>query len=198
MSSIEIRKLTPDMAEAYVHFFDVTPHDDHTVKDELPCYCITWRSDASYASDARHWFPTREERRARALEYVRDGSLQGYLAYLDGEVVGWCNATAECQGGVSYLRDYWPIAEYDPGTKVESIFCFTIAPKIQRMGVATQLLEAVCKDAAEEGFDYAEGYASALPHDHECRGPKALYARCGFLEAGEKEGRIVMRKALGK
>ena len=30
------------------HFFDVTPHDNHTAKDELPCYCIAWRSDDTY------------------------------------------------------------------------------------------------------------------------------------------------------
>ena len=26
---IEIRKLTPDLAEEYVNFFDITPHDDN-------------------------------------------------------------------------------------------------------------------------------------------------------------------------
>ena len=40
---IEIRKLMPDLAKDYVRFFDMTPHDDHTTKDELPCYCVTWR-----------------------------------------------------------------------------------------------------------------------------------------------------------
>ena len=55
---IIIKKLTPELAEEYAHFFDVTPHDDKTDKDELPCYCITWRSDDSYVSDNRHWFPT--------------------------------------------------------------------------------------------------------------------------------------------
>ena len=27
--NIEVRKLTPEDAEAYVEFFDTTPHDDH-------------------------------------------------------------------------------------------------------------------------------------------------------------------------
>ena len=80
--NIEIRKLTPDLAEDYVHFFDITPHDDNTAKDELPCYCITWRSDDSYVSDNRHWFPTREERRERAIHFVKTECLQGYLAFM--------------------------------------------------------------------------------------------------------------------
>ena len=193
---VEIKKLTPDLAEEYVRFFDVTPHDDHTNKDELPCYCITWRSDESYINDNRHWFPTREERRDRALKYVGDGSLQGYLAYCSGEIVGWCNATAGCQGGVNYLRSFWPIAEDHVNVKVKSIFCFTIAPKLQRMGVATKLLEYVCKDAADDGFDFVEAYASKNAADHDCKGPLAMYEKCGFIQSTEKDGRIVMRKAL--
>ncbi|MDR1692287.1 MAG: hypothetical protein LBR72_02925 [Oscillospiraceae bacterium] len=88
---INIRKLTPELAEDYARFFDVTPHDDGTVKDALPCYCVTWRDDHSYQDDPRHWFPSREERRAKAVQYVKEGSLQGYLAYSEGEIIGWCN-----------------------------------------------------------------------------------------------------------
>lgn len=61
--NIEIRKLTPDFAEDYARFFDVTPHDVRSDKDnaELPCYCVTWRSDDSYVGNGDHWYPTREE-----------------------------------------------------------------------------------------------------------------------------------------
>ena len=194
--NMTIRKLTPDLAEAYVHFFDVTPHDDHTVKDELPCYCITWRSDASYAADPHHWFPTREERRACALACVKDGSLQGYLAFSGDDVVGWCNATADCQGGVNYLREFWPIEAYDAGEKVKSIFCFMIAPAAQRMGVATKLLEFACRDAADDGFDFIEAYANSNAVDYDFRGPIPMYEKCGFCVSAEKDGRVVMRKVL--
>lgn len=196
--NIEIRQLTPDLADEYVHFFDVTPHDDQTMKAELPCYCITWRSDDSYVSDNHHWFPTREERKENAIQFVRNGSLRGYLAYRGDEIVGWCNATADCQGGVNYKRLYWPVAEYDPDVKVKSIFCFMIAPQAQRMGVATQLVERVCQDAAAEGFDFVEAYANkefdAVPHD--CSGPLAMYEKCGFSICAEREGRVTVRKAL--
>ena len=196
--NIEIRKLTPDLADEYVHFFDVTPHDDNTIKDELPCYCVTWRSDDSYISDNRHWFPTREERREQAHRFVRAGHLQGYLAYRGGEIVGWCNATADCQGGVNYLRSYWPIEEYPAGIKVKSIFCFLIAPEAQRTGVAAKLLERVCLDAVADGFDFVEAYAykefNAVPHDF--RGPLAMYEKRGFVKYAERDGKIVMRKAL--
>ena len=100
--NIEIRKLTPELAEDYVNFFDVTPHDVNI--DEQKCYCVTWRSDDSYVGDGDHWFPSRKERRDRAIQFVETGSLQGYLAYKGNEIVGWCNANADCQHCINYLR----------------------------------------------------------------------------------------------
>lgn len=194
--NIEIRKLTPQLAEEYVHFFDVTPHDD-TV-EEHKCYCVTWRSDDSSATDHTHWYPTREERREHAIQLVREGRIQGYLAYQDNEIVGWCNANADCQECIDYLRAYWPIAEYPDGIRVKSIFCFVIAPRLQRKGIATKLLERVCKDAASDGFDFVEAYVNQefIDTAHEFRGPLAMYEKCGFQKYAEREGKIVMRRAL--
>ncbi len=194
---IEIRKLSPDLAEDYVRFFDVTPHDINV--DENKCYCVTWRKDASF-KNAGHWFPTREERRTRAMQFVRDGSLQGYLAYCDDEIVGWCNANAasDCRLCVDYLRSYWPIEEERPDLKIKSIFCFVIPPQMQRQGIAMQLTDRVCRDAAEDGFDFVEAYVNKefTGTIHEFRGPMAMYEKCGFVPCGERDGKVVMRKVL--
>lgn len=194
--NLEIRKLVPELAEAYAHFFDVTPHDVNI--DENKCFCVTWRSDDSYAKNGDHWFPSREERRERAIQFIRDGSLQGYLAYCDDEIVGWCNTNADCRACVDYLRSYWPIEEDQAAVKVKPVFCFVIAPKVQRMGVATKLLERVCQDAAADGFDFIEAYVykefDAVPHDF--RGPLTMYEKCGFDKCAEREGKVVVRKAL--
>lgn len=194
--NIEIRKLTPDLAEEYVRFFDVTPHDVNI--DEQKCYCVTWRSDDSYVGNGDHWFPSREERRARALQFVKNGNLQGYLAYRGDEIVGWCNANANCHLCVNYLRSFWPIAEEHEDIRVKSVFCFVIAPEIQRKGIATQLLQRVCEDAAADGFDFVEAYVNRvfIEADHDFRGPLAMYEKCGFEVQGEREGRVVVRKAL--
>jgi len=194
--NVEIRKLTPELAEDYVHFFDVTPYNDYYAgNDEVPCYCVKWRNDDTY-DGVGHWFPTREERRERALQYVRDGKLQGYLAYRGGEAVGWCNATADCQGGVNHMRIYYPIEEYREDVKVKSIFCFMVAPEVQRMGVATQLVEHICRNAAAEGFDFVEAYPNKKYTVLDCRGPLALYKKCGFSICAKRRGKIVVRKAL--
>ena len=73
---IEIRRLTPEMAEDYVSFFDVTPHNVNMGGGK--CYCVTWRSDDSYTGNGDHWFPTPEERRARALGSVSYTHLAPY------------------------------------------------------------------------------------------------------------------------
>jgi len=192
---IEIRRLTPDLAEEYAHFFDVTPHDVNI--DERKCYCVTWRSDDSY-SDGMHWYPTRAERRERAIQFIRAGSLQGYLAYYDGRIVGWCNANAECKLGVDYLRSFWPIEEHRSDVRIKSVFCFMVAPEMQRKGIATQLLERVCKDAADEGYDFVEAYINEvfIEEDHDFRGPLAMYEKCGFFVCAKRDGRVVVRKAL--
>jgi GNAT superfamily N-acetyltransferase len=190
---IEIRRLTPDLAEEYARFFDTTPHNDEG--GGIKCYCVLWRSDDSYVGDD-HWYPTQEERRERAIQFVRAGSLQGYLAYHGNEIVGWCNTTADCQLGVDFLRSYWPIEEYRADVKVKSIFCFVIAPDMQRKGIATQMLERICIDAAGDGFDFIEAYADTEYTAINNRGPLAMYEKCGFNKRAEQEGKVVMRKAL--
>ena len=194
--NIEIRRLTPDLAEDYVHFFDVTPHNTNT--DGGKCYCVTWRSDDSYVGNGDHWFPSCEERREHAIQFVRSGSLQGYLAYCGDEIVGWCNANGNCQLCIDYLRSYWPIEKYRADIKIKSVFCFVIAPEMQRKGIATQLLERVCKDAINDGFDFVEAYVEKILNDtdEDFRGHLTMYEKCGFTKCAEREGRVVVRKAL--
>jgi len=73
-----------------------------------------------------------------------------------------------------------------------------VAPEVQRTGVATKLVERVCQDAANDGFDFVEAYAykefDTVPHAF--RGPVAMYEKCGFIKCAEREGKVVMRKSL--
>jgi ribosomal protein S18 acetylase RimI-like enzyme len=168
-------------------------------KNENVCYCITWRNDDTYVGNGDHWYPTREERRERALEYVKSGSIQGYFAYHGERIVGWCNASADCQLGLAAFRSWdWPIEESRTDVKVKSVFCFAIAPDVQRMGIATKLLERVCQDAAADGFDFVESYANKEYTDplNEMRGTLTMYEKCGFSKHAEREDKVVMRKYL--
>ena len=197
--NIEIKRLTKNLAEDYARFFDDTPHWGN---EDTKCYCITWCGDNVYRSGGSHWFSSPEERRVNAVKRVEDGDIQGYLVYLDNKVVGWCNANTKsnCKECINYLRTDGgvPLDECREGETVKFIFCFTIAPKVQRMGVATRLLEYVCQDAAAEGFDFVEAIPSRKSADPagDHRGPINMYEKCGFNIHAEFEGKAVVRKAL--
>lgn len=192
--NIEIKKLTPDMAEDYIRFFDVTPHS--TGNDEHRCYCVCWAGECCDGRD----FSTAEKRRAVADEYVKSGLLQGYLAYSDGNAVGWCNANikADCCNCVSWKRFMQTVKWDRPETKVKSIFCFAVAPEMRGKGIATQLLGRVCDDAASDGFDFLEAYPNKkfIGIEEDFMGTVGMYEKAGFEHCYEANDKLVMRKKL--
>lgn len=194
--NIEIRRLTPDLAEDYVQFFDVTPHDQNV--DAHKCYCVCWCSDDYEGKD----FSTAAKRRAQALDYVRNDNLQGYLAYDGDEVVGWCNANtrSDCLKCASWRRfmDYVPLEGPDESIKVKSIFCYVIAPEMKRRGIATSLMERVCRDAEQEGFDFVEAYPykESSIQSSVFGGYYEMYRKSGFYVVVETDRGLVMRKSL--
>ncbi|NLT13717.1 MAG: GNAT family N-acetyltransferase [Clostridiales bacterium] len=198
--NIKIRKLTPDLAEDYVRFFDTTPHDD--LVDEHKCYCVPWCTDDSSGDyEARH-LSSAQKRRDRAVWNIESNGLQGYLAYCENKVVGWCNANTKadclkCYGWRKYMG-YVPVEESETGKKVKSIYCFLIAPEMKRKGIATLLLERVCQDALCDGFDYVEAYPNKEARDEATKncGPLDMYKKSGFAVYRKVEQGYVMRKQL--
>ncbi|WP_010076464.1 hypothetical protein [Clostridium cellulovorans] len=138
--NVEIKKLTPAHVEEYINFFDTTPHDDNI--PEHTCYCECWCS-------ADHRFgtgiPSCEERRTMAIEYVKSGKIQGYLAYFDDRIVGWCNANTktECLNCIGWYRFMPQVNELDiePNDKVKSIYYFLVEPDMKRKVIAKQLFQ---------------------------------------------------------
>ena len=192
--NIEIRRLTPNLAADYVHFFDITPHDDNV--DEHKCYCVCWCNDDYEGKD----LSTAEKRRKCAFQYVNDNNIQGYLAYNGDEIVGWCNANtkSDCLKCASWRRfmGYVPLDE--PSIKVKSIFCFVITPEMKRKGIATQLIERVCNDAIEDGFDFIEVYPfkESSYQSSDGGGYFEMYRKNGFYVFAEAEQGLIMRKQL--
>lgn len=194
--NIEIRKLTPELAEDYVRFFDVTPHDDNV--NEHKCYCVCWCNDDYEGKD----LSTAEKRRKCAFQYVRNNNLQGYLAYQDDKVVGWCNANtkSDCLKCASWRRfmDYVPLEEMNSGLKIKSVFCFVIAPEMKRKGIATLLLERICKDAIQDGFDFVEAYPykESSYQSSDFGGHFEMYEKSGFHITADTDKGLVVRKQL--
>jgi len=197
---IEIRRLTPDLAEDYVRFFDKTPHSERP--DNFKCYCVMWSSDNHHILN-RRFLPSEAIRRKTAVRYVEQSILQGYLAYYDGKVVGWCNANtkADCLKCFSWRMNKGsvPTDELAAGKRVKSVFCFAIAPDMRGKGIATLLLERVCQDAVSDGFDFVEAYPfkEFKSANDDFMGPVEMYIKNGFTAYAEtNDKRIVVRKAL--
>jgi GNAT superfamily N-acetyltransferase len=194
--NIEIRRLTPDLANDYVCFFDTTPHADKI--GDHKCYCVWWCNDDCEGKD----FSTPEKRRDLAIQYVKGNNIQGYLAYCDDKVVGWCNANTksdclECYCWRRFMGSI-PTEESTSGIKVKSVFCFAIAPEMKRKGIAKRLLERVCQDAVRDGFDFVEAYPNRqfIDEAEDFMGPVELYKQSGFAVYYETEQKTVMRKQL--
>lgn len=194
--NIEIRKLTPDLLDDYLRFFDHTPHS--TNLDEHKCYCVCWSNE----NDRNRDFSSAEKRRQLAVAYVNEGHIQGYLAYSDGQVVGWCNANtkAECYDCCSWrmFMGAIPREVAVPAMRVKSVFCFAIAPQMRGKGIAGALLHRVCEDADKDGFDCVEAYPNKefVDTEQDFMGPVSLFEKCGFAVSCEVEQKLVMRKSL--
>lgn len=193
--NIEIKRLNPELTEDYLHFFDVTPHDDNI--DEHKCYCVCWCSaDHRIATD----FSSQDKRRELARQYIKDNVIQGYLAYDCDRVVGWCNANtkSECNNCISWFRFMQSVNTTTSSLKVKSVFCFVIAPDMQRKGIATRLLRRVCEDAKADSFDVVESYPKKefIGVSHSFMGPAMMYEKLGFTSVCELDDTLVMIKTL--
>ena len=193
--NIEIRKLTPNLVEDYVRFFDTTPHADNKVDHK--CYCVWWCNDDYEGKD---FSSSVEVRRNYAIRYVKGSKIQGYLAYCDDEVVGWCNANtkADCLKCYCWRRfmGFVQTGESHPDIKVKSVFCFAIAPEMRRKGIAKLLLARVCRDAAQDGFDFVEAYPKKvfINEAEDYMGPAEIFKEMGFNLYYETAEQFVMRK----
>jgi len=182
---MDIRALTPELAEDFFTFFDHRAFADNPYWKG--CYCIFFHRPERISEDEARRRPTRRDQ-ARTL--IAERGLKGYLAYgSGGQVVGWCNANRK--GAFARLGAVQPAEE-----NVLAVVCFVIDPAHRRQGIARALLERVVQDATAQGFRWVEAYPSARArsasgHYH---GPLALYEALGFQRIPGRK--VVVRKAL--
>ena len=118
---------------------------------------------------------TGPENRAAISACVHAGTAQGYLAYADGQVVGWCNAAP---------RPLYPMLRDRPlpdSETIGSIFCFIVAPSHRGRGIAKALLAAACEGLRAAGMRIVE--AHPLKEVKE-RGGKPLRPACHVSGGG--------------
>ncbi len=186
---IVIKRLTPAIINDFLSFFDNTAFSDNP--DWSFCYCYF----NQFPHDYKVWKHQKgEENRASVCQLINKGKMNGYLAYVEGNAVGWCNAGPRKE--MTTLPEYIEPDEEKTG----SIVCFVIQKKYRRKGIAKRLLIEACMGLQQEGFQIIEGYPLK---DAKCEkehhfGPLSLYLNHGFTQYKEDEDTIVVRKYLSE
>ncbi len=196
MSTV-IKKLSPELIPDYIEFFDKVAFTDN--EEWAGCYCLWYhlKDEQETGEESSAACEGSCDRRSLAARYIREGRLQGYLAYEDGVVAGWCNSNDKS----SYVKlspDQWPElwdAE-SSGDRIKSVVCYTIAPHMRRNGIATKLLEQVILDARAEGYTYVEAYPGIRSTNVQLNyhGPLPLYEKFGFTQHRNIGDYIIVRK----
>ena len=211
---IEVKALTPDLIDDYLDFFDNRAFTDH--QEWAFCYCASFciepeadkAIDEAFEDSDKNTDLLHDLQRETAKRLVKEGKIQGYLAYLDDLAVAFCNANDK-QG---YPRHHWDeelnqfISQSGSG-RVKTVACFTVASQYRGRGVAAALMKRVIEDAAADGYEAVEGYPRLL-QDHEpfdYTGPQRLYEMFGFTTVAScraaddgiwGQGCTIMRKQL--
>ena len=147
---ITIRPISKEIIDDFLHFFDKRAFTDN--KDWSGCYCYFYHFDRSYEEWEQR---TGESNRVSAEELIQEGRMKGYLAYLNGEPIGWCNVNDKMNySRLTSNKELWD------GTveKICSIVCFIIAPEYRKKGVASQILNTIINDYTKKGYEYVEAY----------------------------------------
>jgi len=186
---LDIRPLTPDLLEDYLDFFGNVAFADHPEWSQCYCMHFHWAADmeAEFHRSGKRGYDY-------VTDFIKHGVIQGYLAYLDGKVVGWCNANDK--KNYTALPERW---EANEDEKVKSVVCFLVAPGMRGKGIASMMLTRVCVDAQAQGYDFIEGYPPAGACDMYIahHGTVRLFEKFGFAVHAAFEHDAVMRKYLG-
>jgi GNAT superfamily N-acetyltransferase len=149
------------------------------------CWCMWWRVPA------KEYERNKGEGNRDALKrLVKDGLVPGLLAYQEGRPVGWCSlGPREGYGRFPSMRS--PIFKPVDGRPVWSLVCFFIDAGHRRQGVATELVKAAVRYAAEQGATVLEAYpreVAAVQKDTNkvYTGTPALFRAAGFQEVARR------------
>jgi GNAT superfamily N-acetyltransferase len=192
--NLVIKPLTPDLAADFFDFFE-----NRAFTDDSPyrCYCQVYQMSKEQYQDAYDNAKESDVGRASrevAERQIESSILRGYLAFVDGVAIGWCNANDRANYPAEQNYD---VPFHAPVEKREkAVVCFEIAPEHRGKGVATALLQQVIYDAKAEGYIAVVGFPVVRDERYEwdCSGPVRLYEKVGFSKVSEKGGRMVMRK----
>jgi len=206
-SEISVRELEPTLVEDYLGFFDQVYQNDPWLNTQNNpwwgiCYCGFF--DDTRSEEERNRAPhAAVKNRAMRTEMIGSGKANGLLAYVDGKVVGWCNAGPRA----NYLNLHGYPGVVDHNELVGSIFCFVVAASYRGKGIATALLNGAIDKFRHEQLKVAEAYPRTVPADVNnpyntppehlnYRGSLSMFLKTGFTIYRQLERHAIVRKKL--
>ena len=177
---LQLKRLETETLDDFLNYFDHRAflRDD----DWAGCYCQAYL----YPPD------TNEEdvfgpgkARQSACDRVNTGQMDGYLAYANNKVVGWCAA------GNSKLFERLP----DADDKLARVICFNVDPDLRNQGIANKMLDLVLADLEQRGFAAVEAAPTvAEATERSFQGTVSMFEARGFEKVVEMPtGQILMR-----
>lgn len=191
---MEFKKLSAETLEDWLNFFDNIAFADNHEWCGCYCMCYHWNDELNRK---RNWNCSKADapfNRQCAIEFITSGKMQGYMAYDNGEVVGWCNTNDK--NAYDNVNFKLPYSNYDKTHRVKCITCFCISPNSRGKGIATQMLNTICVDAKADGYDCIEAYPFHYDENHAYHGPKSMYEKNGFVKSKKLDEVTVYRKKL--
>lgn len=191
MDGIVIKKLSPKLLDDYLHFFDNDAFADNPHWAACYCRCHHFNhEECDFESIGA------EENRTETKELIKNGKIEGYLAYDNEKPIGWLNA--------NHRNNYFaiPYDKIDSSENIGSLICFIIAKEYRRRGIAGMLLDEAIQGFKEQGLKYAEGYpvVDVEGDDKNYHGPLSLFISAGFekydIEKRDDIEIIIVRKKL--
>jgi len=184
---ITIKPLSPELLKDYLSFFDNMVFSENP--DWSKCYCYSFH----FTGTNDQW--NKDDNRSSVIRLINEGKMKGYMAFSNGNAVGWCNANN--RNNYQRLLKYYDLID-NPDDNVCSIVCFLINPEYRRKGIARSIIEKISSDYISKDYDYLEAYPGKgeLSCEGHYKGPLKLYEDFGFKITKECNDYFVVRKIL--
>lgn len=166
-------------------------------KDAPVCWCL-----ANRLTNAENRTLLGEDRPQRLLQLCDAELAPGVLAYVDGDVAGWCGIGRREEVQRLHRSRTIPHLDHQP---VLSVVCLKVRAGYRGTGVSYALVEGVVEYAASQGLGIVEAYPVETHGEHisptlAYMGTTKLFEAAGFRMCAETtaksggKGRVIMRR----
>lgn len=186
------------MTSEYINFFE----NRGLIKGDINqgCYCV-WHHWTDKHEINRSKLPEDEQplvKRNYAIELIKEGKLNGFAAYSNNKMIGFCNVDNK-ENYFRLNRDNNPTTwiNLNDNDKILSIVCYVIDVNLRGKGVASSLLKSIINYGVENNFHCIEAYPSADEFKStNCCGTVSMYVKQGFSIVHDTGSEIIARKIL--